>query len=115
MPIKRAMLTLLLFSSNAGAQGVYGTDHDVWHDFYVTLKRPNTTMPCCNDHDCRSTISRRKGDHYEIMVDGFWFAVSQDVIIDVVAPDGGAHVCAPPYSQGDLFGTIYCVILPPDS
>jgi hypothetical protein len=35
------------------------------------------------------------GDHYEVKVDGVWTPVPYDKINNVVAPDGGAHVCAP--------------------
>jgi hypothetical protein len=41
-------------------------------------------------------------------------SVSRDVIIDVIAPDGGAHVCA--LSPNDAIVKVpICVILPPDS
>jgi hypothetical protein len=39
--------------------------------------------------------SRMVGDHYEVKLDGEWVWVSNWTIINVVAPDGGAHVCAP--------------------
>jgi hypothetical protein len=45
--------------------------------------------------DCRPTQSRMVGDHYEVKVDGEWTPVPNDKINSVVAPDGGAHVCAP--------------------
>jgi hypothetical protein len=35
------------------------------------------------------------GDHYEVKVDGEWTPVPNDKINNVIAPDGGAHVCAP--------------------
>src|SRR6201984_1119675 len=50
---------------------------------------------CCNLMDCRPTQSRMVGDHYEVKVDGEWTPVPNDKINNVVAPDGGAHVCAP--------------------
>ena len=52
-------------------------------------------------------------NHYEVKVDGQWVAVRKDKIINVVAPDGGAHVCAPHQIEGDE-GLIYCVVLPPE-
>src|SRR5882724_8814560 len=33
--------------------------------------------------------------HYEVKVDGEWIPVPNDKINNVVAPDGGAHFCAP--------------------
>jgi hypothetical protein len=51
------------------------------------------------------------GDHYEVKVDGVWTPVPYDKINNVVAPDGGAHVCAP-RQVGPNEGVIFCVILP---
>ena len=100
----------------AAQDGHYGVDHDKWHhEFYATLKRKDgSRMPCCSQNDCRPTQSRMVGNHYEVKVDGRWLSVPEDTIIDVVAPDGGTHVCAP--KQDDYTrGLLFCVILPPDS
>jgi hypothetical protein len=51
------------------------------------------------------------GDHYEVKVDGERVLVPVDTINNVVAPDGGAHVCAP-RQGGRNKGVLYCVILP---
>ena len=48
-------------------------------------------------------------DHYEVKVDGEWVRVSVDTINNVIAPDGGAHVCAP-RQEGRNKGVLYCVI-----
>src|SRR5437868_13877839 len=61
--------------------------------------------------DCRPTQSRMVGDHYEVKVDGEWIPVPNDKINNVVAPDGGAHVCAP-RQIGVNKGVLFCVILP---
>jgi len=112
-----AVVTWLLV---AGAQqsavlaqeGDYGTGHDKWHQgFYSTLKRNDGQGPCCSLMDCRPTQSRMVGDHYEVKVDGEWMAVPNDKINNVVAPDGGAHVCAP-RQVGPNKGVLFCVILP---
>ena len=66
---------------------------------------------CCNLMDCRPTQSRMVGDHYEVKVDGEWMPVPKDKINNVVAPDGGAHVCAP-RQEGRNRGVLFCVILP---
>jgi hypothetical protein len=66
---------------------------------------------CCNLIDCRPTQSRMVGDHYEVKVDGQWMSVPYDKINNVVAPDGGAHVCAP-RQVGPNKGVLFCVILP---
>ncbi len=110
---RRDFMTLLggtvsLFCVNATAQeGYYGAGHDKWHQgFYSKLKRK-----CCNLMDCRPTQSRIVGDHYEVKVDGVWTPVPYDKINNVVAPDGGAHVCAP-RQIGQNKGVLFCVILP---
>jgi hypothetical protein len=74
--------------------------HDKWHEgFYSKLKRNDGQGSCCNLMDCRPTQSRMVGDH------------PKDKINNVVAPDGGAHVCAP-RQVGPNRGVLFCVILP---
>ncbi len=83
-----------------------------WHQgFYSELKRNDGQGSCCNLMDCRPTQSRMVGDHYEVKVDGAWTPVPYDKINNVVAPDGGAHVCAP-RQVGPNKGVLFCVILP---
>jgi hypothetical protein len=53
------------------------------------------------------------GDHYEVKVDGAWMPVPSSKINNVIAPDGGAHVCAPK-QEGVNKGVLFCVVLPPD-
>jgi hypothetical protein len=97
----------------AARDGYFGVGHDKWHrDFYEHLSQKDGGS-CCNHSDCRPTQSRMLGDHYEVKVDGQWVPVRKDKIINVVAPDGGAHVCAPHEIEGDQ-GLIYCVVLPPE-
>jgi hypothetical protein len=105
----------VLFLVSAPAQeGYLGTGHHKWHrDFYSTLKRNDGQGSCCNLMDCRPTQSRMVGDHYEVKVDGEWMLVPNDKINNVVAPDGGAHVCAP-RQIGHNKGVLFCVILPPE-
>ena len=98
--------------SAAAQEGYYGEGHDKWHqDFYSKLKRNDGRGPCCSLMDCRPTQSRMVGDHYEVKVDGEWIQVPNDKINNVVAPDGGAHVCAP-RQVGSNKGVLLCVILP---
>jgi hypothetical protein len=52
------------------------------------------------------------GDHYEVKVDNEWVPVPPDKINNVVAPDGGAHVCA--RQVGCNKGVLFCVILAPE-
>src|SRR5438874_12148746 len=99
--------------STAGAQeGYYGVGHDKWHQgFYSKLKRNDGQGSCCNLMDCRPAQSRMVGDHYEVKVDGAWTPVRYDKINNLVAPDGGADVCAA-RQVGANKGVIFCVILP---
>ena len=116
---RREFITLLggalsaIHCVSASAQeGYYGAGHDNWHQgFYSTLKRNDGQGSCCNLMDCRPTQSRMVGDHYEVKVDGEWMRVPSDKINNVVAPDGGAHVCAPRQVGRDK-GVLFCVILP---
>jgi hypothetical protein len=74
---------------------ITGQDHDKWHEGYYSKLKRNDGGSCCNLMDCRPTQSRMVGDHYEVKVDGEWVPVPNNKINNVVAPDGGAHVCAP--------------------
>src|SRR5262249_20035397 len=105
---------VVFLCTNAVAQeGHYGLGHDKWHEsFYSTLKRDDGGS-CCNLMDCRPTQSRMIGDHYEVKVDGRWMPVPSNKINNVIAPDGGAHVCAPK-QEGVNKGVLFCVVLPPD-
>ena len=51
--------------------------------------------------DCRPTQSRKVRGYYEVKVDGEWIPVPEDKIINVIAPDSGAHVCAPKQKGGN--------------
>jgi hypothetical protein len=105
-------LAVFLFASAVAQDGYYGVGHDKWHqNFYSKLKRNDGQGSCCNLMDCRPTQSRMVGDHYEVKVDGEWVPVPNDKINNVVAPDGGAHVCAPRQVSPNK-GVLFCVILP---
>jgi hypothetical protein len=112
---RRHFITLLggffvfLCMSAEAQEGYYGVGHDKWHQgFYSKLKRNDGRGSCCNLMDCRPTQSRMVGEHYEVKVDGVWTPVPYDKINNVVAPDGGAHVCAP-RQVGPNKGVIFCV------
>jgi hypothetical protein len=110
-PIAGALSVFLCVSAVA-QEGYHSAGHDNWHqDFYSKLRRNDGRGPCCNLMDCRPTQSRTVGDHYEVKVDGEWIPVPNDKINNVVAPDGGAHVCAP-RQVGPNKGVLFCVILP---
>ena len=98
-------------------QGRHGVGHEHWHQqFYSKLIRKDTKTSCCNLTDCVPTQSRMSGESYEVMVDGEWTIVPQAVIQNVTAPDGGAHVCYPKQPHRDYpKGTLFCVVLPPET
>ena len=107
-------LSVSLCKSGAAQEGYSGAGHDKWHQgFYSKLNRNDGKGSCCNLMDCRPTQSRMVGDHYEVKVDGQWTPVPDDKINHVVAPDGGAHVCAP-RQEGLNKGVLFCVVLPPE-
>jgi hypothetical protein len=98
----------------AAEEGDHGHGHDAWHaEFYSQLVRPDTKTSCCNLADCRPTEIRSVGDHYEVKKDGRWIRVPIAKIVKVTAPDGGAHICAPP-SVGTAWGAdeVFCVVMP---
>ena len=109
-------LAVLLAPTPSFAQeGHHGVGHGTWHQsFHSKLIRKDTKTSCCDLSDCRPTVSRMVEDHYEVKVDGAWLPVPKDAIQNVSAPDGGAHVCAPKQT-GAYKGTIYCVVLPPET
>jgi hypothetical protein len=113
---KLAVLGVVLsFSVPAATQeGHHGHDHDRWHtEFYSKLMRPDTKTSCCNLADCRPTEIRSRNDHYEVKKDGRWIRVPTDKIVKVLAPDGGAHICAPP-SESTSWDPdyVFCIIMP---
>jgi hypothetical protein len=103
--------------ANHGYQGQHGVGHEHWHQqFYSKLMRKDTRTSCCNLSDCVPTQSRMINDHYEVLVEGEWTKVPQDVIQNVAAPDGGAHVCFPKQPSNRYpKGTLFCVVLPPET
>jgi hypothetical protein len=103
--------------ASQGFQGKHGVGHERWHEqFYSKLMRKDTRTSCCNLSDCVPTQARSVDDHYEVLVDGEWTRVPQNVIQNVTAPDQGAHVCFP--KQPSSYypkGTLFCVVLPPET
>jgi hypothetical protein len=115
----RAILALLVSTCLASAQegpivSRHGVGHDSWHAQFYSKLVEHDGGSCCNFNDCRPTLSRSVGNHYEVLVDGEWVAVPQDTIRKVVAPDRGAHVCAPSRALEVRPAMIYCVVLPPE-
>ena len=116
LPIVLCVIALLVLpTGSSGQEGHHGVGHESWHEsFYSTLVRKDTKTSCCNLSDCRPTEARMVNDHYEVKVDGAWLPVPKEAIQNISAPDGGAHVCAPP-QVGATKGKVYCVVLPPET
>jgi hypothetical protein len=116
----RAILALLVSTCLASAQEAgpivsrHGVGHDSWHTQFYSKLTKDDGGSCCNFNDCRPTLSRAVGNHYEVSVDGEWTAVPPYTIRKVVAPDQGAHVCAPQRANDWGSVVIYCVVLPPE-
>ena len=106
------MVSTVLCKGAAAQEGYYGVGHDKWHQ-NSRLQRNDGKGRCCNIMDCRPTQSRVVGQHYEVKVDGERTPVPNDKINNVVAPDGGAPVCAP-RQVGANKSVLYCVVLPPE-
>lgn len=105
------LILVLLISTAYAQEGHQGQGHDAWHGkFYQGLISPKG-YACCNLNDCRPTVSRMIGAYYEVKINGQWVKVTDPkVIMKMMAPDGGAHVCASP----KMPNTPICVILPPE-
>jgi hypothetical protein len=115
LSILLCVMVLLLPKASSGQEGHHGVGHESWHEnFYSKLVRKDTKTSCCNLSDCRPTEARMVDDHYEVKVDGAWLPVPKEAIQNISAPDGGAHVCAPP-QVGVTKGKVYCVVLPPET
>jgi hypothetical protein len=104
---------LMLLPARA-QDGHIGHGHDAWHDgFYSKLVRPDTKTSCCNLSDCRPTSIRAINGRYEIKKDGRWIPLPLDKVVKILAPDGGAHICAPdsnsPHWDRDA---VFCVVMP---
>ena len=82
----RAILALLVSTCLASAQeagpivSCHGVGHDSWHTQFYSKLTKDDGGSCCNFNDCRPTLSRSVGNHYEVLVDGEWTAVPLDTI-----------------------------------
>ena len=105
-------LSVFLCVGAEAQDGSYGVGHGNWDkNFDSSLKKkwrqrfvlqPDGLSPDPKSNYWRPLRSK---------VDGEWVLVPVDTINNVVAPDGGAHVCAP-RQEGRNKGVLFCVILP---
>lgn len=58
------------------------------------LRVPGTGTSCCSMADCRPAELRVVDGHYEVLIEGKWLPVPQDLILpDQQNPTGRAVVC----------------------
>lgn len=113
----------------ARPEGFAGEGHAANHAHYQGLHNP-AGYSCCQNRDCRPTVARNVGGHWEVKVNGVW---RDDFSADKVLGDAWlrleqarlhqvvegrwsteAHVCASAdlaYNPAGTKPTIYCVIL----
>ncbi len=112
---RRILLCVLLSTATALAgpaagQGNHGDGHDALHHWYLTLKDWQGRS-CCNDQDCRPTLSRRRDQRIEVVIDGEWTKVPPHKILPLPSPDMRTHVCSPGAKSNYPRGHIFCVVL----
>jgi hypothetical protein len=89
------------------------------HDIYGSLKNRRGGS-CCNGSDCRPVPYRIVGGSVQMLVDGTWFVISND-LVDYRALDGdtgetnGGHWCGQHMvgTSWDYLNT-HCAFLPPN-
>jgi hypothetical protein len=106
------VLTVFLCVSAPAQEGHYGAGHDNCHQgFYSKLKRNDGQGPCCN----LMVVARPKVAWWVTTTSQSGWRVGYPFLMtglnNVVAPDGGARVCAP-RQVGPNKGVLYGVILP---
>ena len=94
----------------------------VMHDWFQSLKQPNTGSGCCSIADCRPYDSRIVNDHYEILFNNRWYLVPQEVVLHRENKAGTAIACmrtrwnfdfSPP--PPDFDPTIMCFVPGPET
>ncbi len=60
--------------------------------WFKSLYKPNGTS-CCSIADCRLVESKMTYDGYEVVVDGRWISVPNEIIIHRDNPTGEAVLC----------------------
>jgi hypothetical protein len=70
----RALLALLVSTCLASAReeagpivSRHGVGHDSWHAQFYSKLVTDDGGSCCNFNDCRPTLSRSVGNHYEVL------------------------------------------------
>lgn len=78
--------------------------------WYNSLRAPFTEALCCSIADCRPTMSRIRGGHYEAFIEGQWRTVPDDRVLNRTDnPTGHAVACWTPQAG------IMCFVKAPES
>jgi hypothetical protein len=78
--------------------------------WYNSLRAPYTEALCCSIADCRPTMSRVRGGHYEAFIEGQWRIVPDDRVLNRTDnPTGHAVACWTPQAG------IMCFVKAPES
>ncbi len=117
-----APYTLVVPDGKPTEMGDFGFRHHEFHYWYQTgerdgtaLKRPLSPTTSCCDDDCRPVNAKMVDGVWFVYIDRDWSRVPDNVIKNnVIAPNGGAHVCASRRYKGAGVAppTIYCFIPP---
>jgi len=105
-------------SSSTRAEPPSGADPSLAH-WFENLKQPGNGLPCCSISDCRFTDTHAGTSGYEALIEGVWFTVPNDTVLDHMDnPTGRAIVCYHRfYADDGQLGpiTILCFVRPTES
>src|ERR1041385_6195214 len=90
------IVAVMLFELVAVAQAAPPPDlpfDPEMHQWFSSLKQPNTGISCCSIADCRPYDSQMSGDHYEIRIHGQWWPVPNNVVLHRENITGSAIAC----------------------
>ena len=87
--------------------------------WFEKLKQPGRDVPCCSVADCRITDSRPSPAGYDVLIEGRWYAVPPDRILQHVSnPTANAVVCYRWFHAGNgavIRLNIFCFVRPPEA
>jgi hypothetical protein len=90
------------------------------HDIYSTIKN-NQGVSCCDGTDCRPVHYRIKWGGVQMLIEGVWFPISQEMVEyrdldDDTSTTNGGHWCGKIISSTILhydYLKTYCAFIPP--
>lgn len=98
LPVMLVLLSIAAFSQTIDKD----YSDSPLNQWYKSLKNPITGISCCDISDCTTYPSRTIDDHWEILYEGTWWRVPDDVILkDKSNPAGEAVACFRKYTNAD--------------